>query len=125
MTLGVKARAFIPLRDEFYLVPIVNVYASNGTTTKVGLPKDLPSSVAFDGGLGINFWQSGIHIMSGVSVGIYKQVTPAIDTTSPQLERSQFIAPRFTIGAEWPVMKWLIVRLGYLSSSVAETDEIK
>jgi hypothetical protein len=124
-SLGINARVFLPLKSEFYLVPIANFYLANGTTTKIGSPKDLPSSSSIDLGLGVNFWQSGVHIMSGVSIGSYHQVTPSIDTLSPQLTRSQFIAPRFNIGAEWPALKWLTVRLGYVASSVSESDEVK
>lgn len=123
MTLGVNSRMFIPTSTDFYLVPILNFYFANGTTTKIGSPKDLPTSTNIDAGLGVNFWARGIHIMSGVSFSRYAQTAPSIDTLRPALTKAQTILPRFTVGAEWPVLRWLTVRMGYLTSSGTETRE--
>ncbi len=122
---GVNTRMFIPVKKDFYFVPIANLYLSSGTSTFLATPKDLPSSTNIDAGAGVNFWQGGIHIMSGVTFGFYKQITPAIADISPSTSKSQTIVPRWTIGAEWPVVKWFTARLGYFASSGSETTEQK
>jgi len=122
--IGINGRLFLPLHDEFYLVPIVNAYFATGTSTFLATPKDLPSSQNYDAGIGVNFWQGGIHIMSGVTFGYYKQTTPAIASITPELSKTQTIVPRWTIGAEWPILRWLTARLGYFASSASETDVV-
>ncbi len=119
---GVNARMFIPLRDEFYLVPIVDVYYASGSSTFLATPKDLPVSQNYDAGIGVNFWQGGLHIMSGVSLGMYKQTTPSIANVSPELSKSQTIVPRWNIGAEWPILHWLTARFGYFASSGSQSS---
>ena len=121
--LGINARMFIPLKKEFYLVPIVNAYLTSGTSTFLATPKDLPSGTNIDAGVGVNFWQGGIHVMSGVSFSTYKQTVPAIANFTPSLTKSETIFPRWNIGAEWPALKWLTLRLGYFASSGSETRE--
>jgi hypothetical protein len=120
--LGINARMFIPLKDEFYLVPIANMYYESGTSTFIATPKDLPSSQNFDLGIGVNFWQGGLHVMSGVSFGYYDQTTPAVADVTPQVSKTQTIVPRWNIGAEWPILKWLTARFGYFASSGSQTN---
>jgi hypothetical protein len=123
MSIGINARAFIPTSSEFYLVPMLNYYLGSGTTTKIGSPKDLPTSSNLDAGLGVNFWAGGLHIMSGASFSHYAQTVPAIGSARPAVTHSETIFPRFTVGAEWPALKWLTLRMGYVSSSGSETRE--
>lgn len=123
--LGINARMFIPLRDEFYLVPIADMYYSSGTSTFIATPKDLPTSQNFDLGIGVNFWQGGLHVMSGVSFGYYTETTPAIANVTPELTNSQTIVPRWNIGAEWPILKWLTARFGYFASSGSQTNIVQ
>ncbi|GEM_PF-3060697 len=123
--LGINTRLFIPLRTEFYLVPFANLYTESGSSTILATPKDLPSSTNYDAGLGVNFWQSGVHIMSGVSFSHYEQTIPAVSTINqPSLTKTQTIGPRFTIGAEWPILRWLTARLGYFASTATEERTI-
>jgi hypothetical protein len=127
LALGVNARTFLPIgttrRDPFYLVPIADVYFEKGTSTVIATPKDLSTSSNIDAGLGVNFWQGGLHVMSGVSFGYYVQQMPSIPSVSPELSKSQTIVPRFTIGAEWPLLKWLTARLGYFASNGSQTTD--
>ncbi|HEY3874543.1 MAG TPA: hypothetical protein VGM92_03635 [Candidatus Kapabacteria bacterium] len=121
---GVNARYFFPLHDEFYLVPMFNLYYGSGTSTIIATPKDLPSSVNYDAGIGVNFWQAGLHVMSGISFGSYNQTTPAVTNISPEVTKTETIVPRWTIGIEWPIVKWLTARLGYFASSGSESNTI-
>ena len=123
--MGVNARMFIPLKQEFYLVPIADMYYASGSSTFLATPKDLPVSQNFDVGIGVNFWQGGLHVMSGVSLGAYEQTTPSIANVSPELTNSQSIVPRWNIGAEWPIFKWLTARFGYFASSGSQTSVIQ
>ena len=123
MAVGINARAFIPTSNEFYLVPMINYYLGSGTTTKIGSPKDMPTSSNLDAGLGVNFWAGGLHVMSGASFSHYAQTVPSIGSARPAVTHSETIFPRFTIGAEWPAMKWLTLRFGYFSSTGSETRE--
>ena len=123
--MGVNARMFIPLHDEFYLVPIADMYYASGSSTFLATPKDLPVSQNFDVGIGVNFWQSGLHVMSGVSLGVYEQTIPAIANVTPTLTNSQTIVPRWNISAEWPVLKWLTARFGYFASSGNQTNVLQ
>jgi hypothetical protein len=120
--MGFNARMFIPLKDEFYLVPIADMYYASGSSTFLATPKDLPVSQNFDVGIGVNFWQGGLHVMSGVSLGAYEQTIPAIANVTPELTNSQTIVPRWNISAEWPVLKWLTARFGYFASSGSQTS---
>jgi hypothetical protein len=123
--LGVNARMFIPLHEEFYLVPIADMYYATGTSTFLATPKDLPVSQNYDAGIGVNFWQGGLHIMSGVSFGYYEQTTPSIANIAPELSRSQTIVPRWNIGAEWPIYRWLTARFGYFESSGSQSSVLQ
>ncbi len=123
--MGINARMFIPLHDEFYLVPIADMYYASGSSTFLATPKDLPVSQNFDIGIGVNFWQGGLHVMSGVSLGAYEQTTPAIANVTPELTNSQTIVPRWNIGAEWPILKWLTARFGYFASSGNQTSVVQ
>jgi hypothetical protein len=122
-SLGFNARAMIPVKSEFFIVPIANFYYASGSSTIVATPKDLPTSSNIDVGVGANFWQSGLHFMGGLSFGYYKNSTPAIMNNTPEVSHSQTIFPRWNFGAEWPILKWLDVRLGYFASSGSETVE--
>ncbi len=123
--LGVNARMFIPLKEEFYLVPIADMYYASGSSTFLATPKDLPLSQNFDVGIGVNFWQGGLHVMSGVSLGYYEQTTPAIANITPELTNSETIVPRWNIGMEWPILKWLTARFGYFASSGNQTNVVQ
>ncbi len=123
--IAINARMFIPIQPEFYLVPIVNAYVNSGKSTILATPKDLPSGSNYDVGIGVNFWRGGVHVTSGVSMGIYSQTQPALANFSPSLTSSQFVFPRWNIGAEWPALKWLRLRLGYFASSGSGKQEFK
>ena len=121
--LGLNTRALLPIRSEFYLVPIANFYYSKGTSTFIASPMDLSTSSNIDLGIGVNFWQGGLHFMGGVSGGYYRNSTPSIAGITPQLSKSQTIIPRWNFGAEWPILHWLDIRLGYIASSGSQTIE--
>jgi hypothetical protein len=121
--LGINARAMLPIRSEFFIVPIANFYYSKGTSTIVATPKDLTTGSNIDAGVGLNFWQSGLHFVGGMSFGYYKSTQPAIAESHPALESSQTIFPRWNIGAEWPILRWLDVRMGYFASSATQSRE--
>ncbi len=122
--LGFNGRAMINTTNNFTLIPMVDFYTMSGSSTDthpVGtkdttISTTMPSHTSFDAGLGANYLINDLLLVGGLSLGTYSETLTGTNG-SPDLHTTQFIFPRWNLGAEYRIDKRVKIRIGYAVSN--------
>ncbi len=108
--------------DNVSFVPLVAFQTMSGTVDNAGTSSDMPSMTMFTIGAGLKYTSGDFMLIGGPSF-ITTSITSKATTTDPELSDSYTSFPTWNIGAEWSLTDWLCARMGYVASTISETDE--
>lgn len=97
-----NGRYIARLNKNISFIPMVNFYTLSSPATG--------SITSIDGGLGLTYQTDRLYLVGGVSVSANSG-----GTTAPL--SSEFIFPRFNLGAEIKAVEWLKFRMGYATTT--------
>lgn len=103
---GANARYIARLNKTISLIPMVNFYTLTSPATG--------TMTSFDGGIGMSYQTDKLYLVGGVSLSATSGGNLA-NTLFPLT--SEFIFPRFNLGAEIKTADWLKFRMGYASTT--------
>jgi len=129
--IGVNARAMLNTSSNLIWIPMVDFYTMSGTTTNAthaikNIPDtststSAPGRTSIDVGFGTNYIVGDLLLEGGISLGIYSE-TISGTSPSPDFKTTQFIFPRWNLGAEYRVLRHVKIRLGYAVSNGSQNS---
>ncbi len=126
-----NARLFMDYSSKWAFVPVVNFMMSSGTQERQdpadptkSASGDLASRMALMVGLGINYHVGDFLLAGGPAFAFVKTSQDSDKFNATKNVTTNTLFPLWNMGIEWKMNDWFVARLGYIATTVKQSNEV-